>query len=541
MGASRGDYPGYYTGGPHRACSPARGTFVPSCQRAVVLRGRARVLHHRGAGASDGWSAQVGRRTPTLNFGTVSDSLRAAPLKTRPRALRPRYHHCMEIALKSVRLLGFRVLTVGSLLLITVLTARWLGPEGRGVYALVLLYSSVGVTFLGGMGSALAYQVSNLGKPIRAVVWSAVALALIAGTLALLASVVVYRAVGDPDLWWLVVVGAAQPPLLCGAALTWAFLGADDHRGYNRAIIAPSAVSLVLLLALLGPTRLLTGDEASVRVALLAWLLAQCLTVAWLLWLGRRAWFPPDFAGITPASLRLLLLFGVQTGVADLISFLNYRVDVFVLDLLRGTGEVGVYSVAVQAAEGLWFISSAIGVAIYARVGMVSPAEAAELTARSMRHAIFIIALLGLGLVLVAGIAVPFLFGPRYEAAVSAFRLLVPGIVVFGLGRIFSTYFTNALGRPRVPLLIAGTSLVVSVPLCFALIPSLGMNGAALATTISYVVSMALAVVLFSRQTGIRPARLLLITADDLREYLAFARKALASLPGGGAPLGGER
>src|SRR3712207_7059845 len=47
---------------------------------------------------------------------------------------------------------------------------------------------------------------------------------------------------------------------------------------------------------------------------------------------------------------------------------------------------------------------------------------------------------------------------------------------IFGLGRIFSTFFTNALGRPRVPLLIAATSLGISVPLCAVLIPSLGMR-----------------------------------------------------------------
>jgi O-antigen/teichoic acid export membrane protein len=438
----------------------------------------------------------------------------------------------MEFALRSVRLLGFRSLTVLALLAITALTARWLGPEGRGLYTLIVLASALGVTLLGGMGAALAYQISNIGSPQRAVVANALALALAIGLLAFAATVIVYLFLGNADLWWLLVAGAAQPPLLCGAALTFALLGADDHRNYNRAILAPSALTLLLLLVLLGPGRLAGTSQSSILLALVAWLLAQCGTVAWLLWVGRHRWLPIPLYSITPAGITAMLSFGLLSGMADLISFFNYRADLFLLGAIRGTEEVGVYSVAVQIAEGLWFISSAIGVAIYARVGQLGREEAADLTAQSMRHAIFIIAVLAVGAVVVAGIAMPLLFGSEYDAAVTAFRLLTPGIVIFGLGRIFSTFFTNALGRPRVPLLIAATSLAISVPLCLVLIPRLGMNGAAIATTVSYTASMVLAIALFHRETGIPPRRMLVVTSDDLRGYLRFARRMLTALGG---------
>ena len=447
----------------------------------------------------------------------------------------------MEFAIRSLRLLAFRVFTVAALLAITVLTARWLGPEGRGVYALVVLASGIGVTFLGGLGSALAYQISNRGRPQRTVVANAVALALGIGVLSLLGTIVVYLVSDDASLWWLVVAGAAQPPLLVGTALTWALLAADDHPNYNRAIVAPSALTLLFLIALLGPGQLAGDGPSSVLRALVAWLLAQCGTVLWLLWLGRRRWLPLALGAVTPGGITGMLAFGMQTGMADLISFFNYRVDLFVLGLFRGTDEVGVYSVAVQIAEGLWFISSAIGVAIYARVGQLSREEAAELTARSMRHAIFVIAVLAVASMAVARLAIPLVFGTDYADAVVAFWLLAPGIVIFGLGRIFSTFFTNGLGRPRVPLTIAATSLSISVPLCFLLIPSLGMNGAAIATTVSYTAAMVLAIVLFSRETGIPPLQMLLVNGDDLRGYLRFGRRMLTALGSrSGRPLRGE-
>jgi hypothetical protein len=52
---------------------------------------------------------------------------------------------------------------------------------------------------------------------------------------------------------------------------------------------------------------------------------------------------------------------------------------------------------------------------------------------------------------------------------------------------------------------------------------------------------MLLAIVLFSRETGVTPRRMLLLDGDDLRDYLQFLRRALAKLGiAGGQPVRGE-
>lgn len=442
----------------------------------------------------------------------------------------------MEYALRGIKLLGFRVATAAALLGITIITARWLGPEGRGVYALVMLYATLGVTFLGGAGSALAHQISSKGRPPREAVINAVALAFAIGVVAFVATMAVYWILDDPGLWWLPFAGVAQIVLLTTAAMTWGFLGADDHANYNRAIIAPSIFTLLFLVLLLGPGRIQSDAPGSIQLALLAWLLAQVAVLVWLLWLGRKVWLPPAFGAVTPSSVWALAVFGAQTGLADLISFFNYRVDLFLLELFRGTAQVGVYSVAVNCAEALWFISSAVSVVIYARVGMLPRDEAARLTARGMRHSLILIALLGVGMAAVAGVALPLLFGAEYQESVAAFRLLIPGIIVFGLGRIFSTFFTNALGRPRVPLMIAATSLAVSLPLCALLIPPLGMNGAAIATSVSYTVAIVLALFVFAAETGIPIRDVIVPSREDWNDYVMVVRRAVSMARGGAAP-----
>ena len=67
------------------------------------------------------------------------------------------------------------------------------------------------------------------------------------------------------------------------------------------------------------------------------------------------------------------------------------------------------------------------------------------------------------------------------------------------------------------------------------------MYGAAIASSVSYTISMLLAIVLFNRETGIPPRQMLLVNGDDLRGYVRFGRRMLSALGGlSGRPLRGE-
>lgn len=436
----------------------------------------------------------------------------------------------MSIALNSLRNIAFRSATVGFILVISVLTARLLGPAGSGVYALVTLYSAIGVAFLGGMGAAAGYHISNLRRPVPEVVANVAALALMAGTAALGVSLIAYWVLGrfvEAPPWWIVVVGAAQPGLLVGAALTWAFLGADDHTNYSYAIIAPSLFTLVLMAAALALA------PHSTRAALVGWLLAQYAVIGWLWWRGQDVWTPLPLAAVSLASMGALVGFSLMSGLANVVSMLNYRADMLLTDRFLGTAQVGVYSKAVQLVEGLYFISQAVGVAIWARVGGANRADAAHLTARSIRFSLVLMTGAGTVLFAGAGIAIPLLFGGAFRGAVAPFRVFVPGVVLWGMANLLAAYYTNQLGRPRVPLLIAALSLAINVALCLVLIPAVGLSGGAIATTVAYGVAIVVEMAMFRRATGLSWRELLLVDGDDVREARATITHLVAVLRGG--------
>jgi O-antigen/teichoic acid export membrane protein len=437
------------------------------------------------------------------------------------------HERAMRIAVNSLRNLTVRSTTVVFILALGVLIARALGPTGRGVIALITLYSSIGVAALGGMGAAAGYHISNLRRPVPEVVANVVALALLVGTAALALTLAGYWLaawlLGDAP-WWLVMVGAAQPAMLVGAALTWVFLGADDQTNYSYAILAPSLFSLVLMLVAL------VVFPHSLRAAVLAWLLAQYAVVAWVWWCGRRAWTPLPLEAVSLASMGNIVGFSMMTGLANVLSMLNYRVDLLFIDRILGTAQVGVYAVAVQLAEGLLFISQAVGVAIWARVGAATREEAAALTARSIRYALAIMLAAAAVIFLAAGVAVPLLFGERFAGAVTPLRVSLLGVVAWGAANLLAAYYTNQLGRPRVPLAMAAFSLLVAVALCPLLIPLWGLTGGALVTTVSYTTAIVAGLCVFRRDTGIGWRNLLLLSRADLVDAAATTRDLLRAI-----------
>lgn len=407
----------------------------------------------------------------------------------------------------------FRVLTAGSLLLLTVVTARYLGPEGRGLFALVVLTSGLVVALLGGVMGSAAYRVSNRREDPSQVALQATLLALGMGGLGLLVAVTTFFVVDGQDSIWVIFLGVALPPLLIVAVLRGVFLGTNDILAVNLSDWLPVMLALTLMLAAFAAL------ATSVEVALGAWAAAQFLTVGWLLWRGRSWWRAIDWRRVSIIGLWAMLTFGLQIGVANIVSLLDYRISLIFLERMRSLADVGIYSVSISLAQGLWLISSSVSTAVYAPVGMASHDEAIHLTARGMRHSLFIISACAAVLALLADPLLHILVGERYAGAVTPLRILLPGMAFYAPAAVYATFFTNRLGKPQLSLAIATISLVVNLALTPPLIATMGINGAALATTAAFTFASLAGMVLFHRYTQTPWTRMLILNADDLADY----------------------
>lgn len=397
-----------------------------------------------------------------------------------------------------------RAATVGLGLAVLVVVAR-MGPAAQGAFSLFVAVEAVLLTLCSGFGLALARGISHHGDaggvPLRR--WLRVSLAV--GVLASLVLATAAALSSRPPFDQLGLLAVVAPLLLLVPTASGLWLGRGDMLALN----APQVAAPALVLCGLAALAMAPGAQG-VGAVLVVWVAAKALVgIAAAVAAVRQAPLParpPSPArGVaagslpTPAEWRFVAVI----GLTNVVSLLNYRITLFLVERDAGLAEAGIYSVAVQIAELLWLLSSALTVSAYRRIGEPDQAAAARTTVLAARWAVALTVAAAPVLLAAAGWLVPPLLGEAYAAALWPLALLLPGVAAYAAASSVSAYFTHQLGRPHWAGGVAALSLGLNTLGCLWAVPVHGMAGAAVSTSVSYVVAIVVALGLFLRQTGL--------------------------------------
>lgn len=412
-----------------------------------------------------------------------------------------------------------KLLIVGLGLAITVMVARQ-GPKVQGAFALFVAVESGLLTLFSGLGLWLARQMSQQTDAhtaralplLRSVLRAAVGLGLLA-SMGLLAVSWWSDTLPYSQLWLLAL---AAPFLLLVPTATGLWLGEARMWPINLAQVAAPASVLV---GLAGAGWILDGSHRStpmVVLVLTAWVsgksVVAVVTAFWALRDARRR--DAELADRLSAS-RLLGFWQSQPGwwaqwpfvatigVTNVVSLLNYRASLFLVERFHGLSTAGTYSVAVTVAELLWLLSSSVTVSAYARIGHPDVRVAASMTVQAVRINVLATLLAAPVLLGLAWWALPWVMGPAYAASLWPLAALLPGVAAYAAASSLSAFYTNHLGRPQLSGAIAGLSLTVSFGLGCVLVPRLGAVGAAISSSLGYSVAIVVAYGVFLRHAGL--------------------------------------
>ncbi|SFC19264.1 Membrane protein involved in the export of O-antigen and teichoic acid [Halobiforma haloterrestris] len=186
---------------------------------------------------------------------------------------------------------------------------------------------------------------------------------------------------------------------------------------------------------------------------------------------------------------KRMLTFNSMSIVLVLLLMSLYHVDILMLQQFRESAEVGNYRAALQLAEFLWFVPLALQtVFVHSTSELWSrdrTRKITELASRTTRYAFLLTAVMAVGLAALADVAVPLYFGPEAEPAIEPLLLLLPGALGFALARPILAV-SQGNGTLRYPVVATGVAAGINVVLNALLIPSYGMRGAAVATSVGY-------------------------------------------------------
>lgn len=387
---------------------------------------------------------------------------------------------------------------LGFSLAITVLLARALGPSAFGVYSFVLTVMAVlalPATF--GLPNLLVRETARAQStgdwPLTRGLWRwSLRLVIVASAVIMCLTVAVLFLVAGhsqliTDQRHVFLVALILIPLLGISALRAAQL-----RGLRHVLLAQVPEYLVRPLAMFGLIVGFWWIWPVVEVSPVAAVVFNVIALggAFLAgsWLVRRCRPEPLLHhGTASTQQRAWLAASIPLVLTEGVNLINQHIDILMLGVLESTEEIGIYRVVVYGATLVAFGLTAVNMVVapyfarlYAQGDMVT---LQRLITRSAQAVVLlalpaVLVFLAFGRELIEGI-----FGPAYATGYWP-------LVVLSLGQLVNALvgsvgvLLNMTGHERGVAVGAALNVVLNL----ALIPSFGMVGAALASTVSLVV-----------------------------------------------------
>lgn len=209
-------------------------------------------------------------------------------------------------------------------------------------------------------------------------------------------------------------------------------------------------------------------------------------------------WLKFDPSLYSPELTQKLVIYGMPLAASFLLDEIANVSDRYMLAWLSGEAEAGKYAVGYDlAGNSILMIMNAVNLAAYPMIVKLLDTKGKEAALEYFKT--YAILLLGVSIPAVVGLSlvgpniVDLVIGEQYKASVT---LLLPWVstAVFFMGAgAFYMHLPFQLGNNNMGIFkIAGTVAVINLVLNYLLIPKMGMQGAAIATLLSFMISVLL-------------------------------------------------
>ena len=412
----------------------------------------------------------------------------------------------------TLRVTVIRVIALAGNVLCGLLTAAFLGPDGRGKQAALIVAPTLLASLSTlGLHASLIYNVRNDPKNAPHYFGTAAILCFGMGVLA--------TGVG----WWVMPVWLHQYspsiinlarillltlPIVVMSPLLTGVLEAHDRFGSaNQVLYLQSLLTLGVLLILAA------GGWMTPEITAFAYILPGLLGALYL-WVQAYRTLKARFTLSSPYPQRLLH-FGLKFYGVDILGALSSYLDQALIVFLLAPAAVGAYAVALSLSRILSVVQGAVATVLFPTIAGREAADVIQTVARVTRVTFVINATGAIGIGLVGPSLLILLYGNRFSGAISPFLILLCEAVITSVARTLAQAFSGT-GRPGAVTETEIVGVVVSMGCLATLVPLFGINGAACGTLLSGCARLGWLLIRFRRVLGVKLPRLLIDQADIL-------------------------
>lgn len=414
-------------------------------------------------------------------------------------------------------------IVIGILLLVII--ARALGPEGQGKYTLITYLPLMLMTFLNlGLNTSTIYFVSKkeieLKEAFVTSVLSAVFLALISVVIGIVTIFLMgeskFSAI-DASLLYLSL--CALPFMFLMIFLQTIFQGIQNFKLFNTVLVVQQFGTLFSLVLLLFVFKL------ELEGAILSFILGYFLSVLYSIIMLFRV-YKIDFSirYFSWEYVKKAISYGLKTHTSNVMTFLNYRLGVLLVGVFISPAAVGIYTVAVNLGEKISIFSQSFSQVLLPRIASSKLEEDRnKITATVSRFIMAFIICVSLAIYLFTDL-IFWVFGEEYRDSSHILQLLLPGLTVLAVEKILSNDLAGR-GRPDLNMYVSFVNVGLNVVLNLLLIPQYGVRGAAIASSLTYIVSFIIKILIYRKVTKQPIKEFLLIKGSDIKMVMSLAKK----------------
>lgn len=412
----------------------------------------------------------------------------------------------MKLKRNIISNLAFHIISIGVGFFTSILVARGLGTENQGKFSYYLLifeiiasYGNLGIT------SSTSYFIKKSNIKKDNVINTNISVLLVLSAIYILGVLIFKNTIFLEHVYILGLLWSSYAIiLLFNTFFTTIYIAEEKMYVYNKYFILANVLKCVIIAALYY-TNHLTVISISMLYALL-----EVMKNAFML---KELKISYKFQ-INMKIVKQELQYGLPLFLAGLLIYLNYRVDQVMVKNFFGNSELGIYAIAVRLAELALVFPKSIGSAFEGRLYSCKEEDRKSISAQVIKFSFYGT----MGICMIGILCKPLievLYGEEYSRAGIPMVILLIGIIFASMGKVAPAYFFTK-GNSKIHLIVSSMVLAINLTLNAILIPKMGINGAALASTISYVFYGIVYIIMLKRD-GIYTKEILLISKGDIK------------------------
>lgn len=390
--------------------------------------------------------------------------------------------------------------------LFTIFQARFLGPEIKGQVAII--NSMVGITaivFGLGINQAYPYFRKNNNKIDILPIFMKMAFLMLVLYMSISTVAVISLKLSLVNIAVFIIT-----PLMVydGIVSDITLVEVPNRRNATNMLVNISELLFVLILWVTAKPNLILGIIIIVFKHVIK-------SLVFTFWWRRRIF-------VKTKSIRCwiarLVKFGFFPMLAVLMSTLNYRIDVLMLNGHVTDAAIGIYSVGVLLADRMWMIPDAMKGVMVSNITKGRDAHEATYVIRICNTiCVFII----IGIIMLGSAFIDFVFGAEYKGAYSITLILLTGVFPMINYKVIASY-NNVIGKQNMSFFMLSTSVFLNVVANYILIPIYGIYGAGIASVASYAVCSILFIAYFCKITRISYREMIVVNRNDCKRFWAM-------------------